>query len=119
MSPDYLRSAHPPCVRFDLKAHTLIESTGGRAEYRSTWPGFSGRSGSRRSGRSKLKFDFTAQTSSRRKTGRAWRWGTYGADVFMSGDLVRPLDGQWPLVPAVVVVSGAIRWRSEVRAFVD
>jgi hypothetical protein len=54
----------------------------------------------------------------RREADRASRWEAYGADVFMSGDLVRPID-------IAATGSGCYRSverskaRSEVRAFVE
>ena len=45
---------------------------------------------------------------------------TYGADVFMSGDLIRPLDVAVATgAGCYLVVSERARARSEVRAFVD
>ena len=123
VSPDYLRSAQPLRSLADLKAHTLIESTyGGRAEYRSTWPGFFEAIGQPEvKGRSKLKFDFIAQTFLAAQSGQGVALGrTYGADVFMSGDLVRPLDVAVATgAGCYMVVSERSMARSEVRAFVD
>ena len=123
VSPDYLRSAQPLRSLADLKAHTLIESTyGGRAEYRSTWPGFFEAIGQPEvKGRSQLKFDFIAQTFLAAQSGQGVALGrTYGADVFMSGDLVRPLDVAVATgAGCYMVVSERSMARSEVRAFVD
>lgn len=123
VGPDYLRTAPPLRTLDDLKAHTLIEATyGGRAEYRSSWPGFFEAVGQPEvKGRSQLKFDFIAQTFLAAQSGQGVVLArTYGADVFMSGGLVRPLD--------IAVASGAgcylmvadrARGRSEVKAFVE
>ena len=123
VSPPYLRSA-PPLKRLeDLAQHTLIESTGtGPAELRSTWPGFFDAIGQPEvRGRSQLKFDFIAQTFLAAQSGQGVVLGrTYGADVFMSGDLIRPIDMAVATgAGCYLVVSERARGRSEVRAFIE
>lgn len=123
VSPDYLRAAPPLKTLADLRAHTLIESTyGGRAEYRSTWPGFFEAIGQPEvKGRSQLKFDFIAQTFLAAQSGQGVVLGrTYGADAFMSGSLVRPLDVAAATgAGCYLVVAERSLARGEVRAFVD
>ena len=68
-----------------------------------------------------MKFDFIAQTFLAAQSGQGVALGrTYGADVFMSGDLVRPLDVAVATgAGCYMVVSERSMARSEVRAFVD
>ncbi len=123
VSPAYLRSA--PRIRQlgDLSAHTLIEVCGsGPAEVRATWPGFFEAIGQPEvRGKSQLTFDFIMQTFLAAQSGQGVVLGrTYGADVFMSGDLIRPLDVAVATgAGCYLVVSERARARSEVRAFVD
>ena len=123
VSPEYLRNA--PRIRqlSDLSAHTLIEaSAGGPAEVRSTWPGFFEAMGQPDiKGRSQLKFDFIMQTFLAAQGGQGVVLGrTYGADVFMAGDLIRPIEVSAATGGgSYLVVSERSRSRSEVRAFVE
>lgn len=123
VSPTYLRNAPRLKQLSDLSAHTLIEaSAGGPAEIRSTWPGFFEAIGQPEvKGRSQLKFDFIMQTFLAAQSGQGVALGrTYGADVFMSGDLVRPLEAAVATgAGCYLVVSERAKGRSEVRAFVD
>ena len=123
VSPNYLRGAPRLKQLSDLSAHTLIESSsGGPAEVRSTWPRFFEAIGQPEvRGRSQLKFDFIAQTFLAAQIGQGVALGrTYGADVFMSGDLIRPLEVAVATgAGSYLVVSERARARSEVRAFVD
>ena len=123
VSPNYLKSAPRLKQLDDLAAHTLIEaSAGGPAEVRSTWPGFFQAVGQPEvKGRSQLKFDFIAQTFLAAQIGQGVALGrTYGADVFMSGDLIRPLEVAVATgAGCYLVVSERAKSRGEVRAFVD
>ena len=123
VSPSYLRMSPKLKTLSDLSAHTLIEgAAGGPAEMRSTWPGFFETLGLPEvKGRSQLKFDFIMQTFLAAQSGQGVSLGrTYGADVYMSGDLVRPIDIAVATgAGCYLVVSERARARSEVRAFVD
>ncbi len=123
VSPSYLRVSPKLKSLSDLSAHTLIEgAAGGLAEMRSTWPGFFETLGLPEvKGRSQLKFDFIMQTFLAAQSGQGVALGrTYGADVYMSGDLVRPIDIAVATgAGCYLVVSERARARSEVRAFVD
>ena len=123
VSPTYLRTAPRLKQLSDLSAHTLIEATGsGPAEIRSTWPGFFEAIGQPEvKGRSQLKFDFIMQTFLAAQSGQGVALGrTYGADVYMSGDLIRPIDVAVATGGGCyLVVSERARARSEVRAFID
>ena len=123
VSPNYLRTAPRLKQLEDLSQHTLIESTGtGPAELRSTWPGFFDAIGQPEvRGRSQLKFDFIAQTFQGAQSGQGVVLGrTYGADVFMSGDLIRPIDMAVATgAGCYMVVSERARARGEVRAFIE
>jgi LysR family transcriptional regulator, glycine cleavage system transcriptional activator len=123
VSPTYFRGAPRIKQLSDLSAHTLIEACGsGPAEVRATWPGFFEAIGQPEvRGRSQLTFDFIMQTFLAAQSGQGVVLGrTYGADVFMAGDLVRPLDVAVATgAGCYLVVSERARARSEVRAFVD
>ena len=123
VSPSYLRVSPKLKSLSDLSAHTVIEcAAGGPAEMRSTWPGFFDTLGQPEvKGRSQLKFDFIMQTFLAAQSGQGVALGrTYGADVYMSGDLVRPIDIAVATgAGCYLVVSERARARSEVRAFVD
>ena len=123
VSPSYLRVSPKLKALSDLSAHTLIEgAAGGPAEMRSTWPGFFETLGQPEvKGRSQLKFDFIMQTFLAAQSGQGVALGrTYGADVYMSGDLVRPIDIAVATgAGCYMVVSERARGRSEVRAFVE
>ena len=123
VSPNYLKSAPRLNQLADLKLHTLIEgSAGGLAEIRGTWPSFFEAVGQPEvKGRSQLKFDFIMQTFLAAQIGQGVALGrTYGADVFMSGDLVRPIDVAVATgAGCYLVVAERAKSRSEVRAFVE
>jgi LysR family transcriptional regulator, glycine cleavage system transcriptional activator len=123
VSPAYLRTGPRIKQLSDLSAHTLIESSASSpAEIRSTWPGFFEAIGQPEvRGGSQLRFDFIMQTFLAAQSGQGVALGrTYGADVFMSGGLIRPLDVAVATgAGCYMVVSERARGRSEVRAFVD
>ncbi len=123
VSPSYLRSAPRLKQLEDLSLHTLIEaSAGGPAEVRSTWPSFFDAVGQPEvRGHSQLKFDFIVQTFQGAQSGQGVALGrTYGADVFMSGDLIRPIDVAVSTgAGCYLVVSERAHTRSEVRAFIE
>ena len=123
VSPNYLKSAPRLRQLDDLKLHTLIEgAAGGPAEVRSTWPSFFEAVGQPEvKGSSQLKFDFIMQTFLAAQSGQGVVLGrTYGADVFMSGGLVRPIEVSAATgAGSYLVVSERAKARSEVRAFVD
>ncbi|MEO7255627.1 MAG: LysR substrate-binding domain-containing protein [Casimicrobium sp.] len=123
VSPTYLKTAPRLKQLDDLKLHTLIESTaGGPAEVRSTWPSFFEAVGQPEvKGRSQLKFDFIMQTFLAAQGGQGVVLGrTYGADVFMAGDLIRPIEVSAATGGgSYLIVSERAKSRSEVRAFVE
>ena len=122
VSPAYLRTGPRIKQLSDLSAHTLIDSSASSpAEIRSNWPGFFEAIGQPEvRGRSQLRFDFIMQTFLAAQSGQGVVLGrTYGADVFMAGDLIRPLDVAVATgAGCYLVVSERARARSEVRAFV-
>jgi LysR family transcriptional regulator, glycine cleavage system transcriptional activator len=123
VSPSYLKSAPPLKKLEDLAKHTLIESrAGGPAETRSTWPEFFREIGSPEiKGRSQLKFDFISQAYMAAQNGQGVALSrTYGADMFMTGELVRPIDASVATgAGCFLVVSERGKSRAEVRAFVE
>jgi LysR family transcriptional regulator, glycine cleavage system transcriptional activator len=123
VSPQYLKTAPPLNKLDDLAKHTLIESrAGGPAEIRSSWPGFFREIGSPDiKGRSQLKFDFISQAFMAAQSGQGVALSrTYGADVFMTGELVRPIDASVATgAGCFLVVSERGKSRAEVRAFVE
>jgi LysR family transcriptional regulator, glycine cleavage system transcriptional activator len=123
VSPGYFRNAPRIKQLSDLSAHTLIEAcSSGPAEVRATWPGFFEAIGQPEvRGRSQLTFDFIMQTFLAAQSGQGVVLGrTYGADVFMAGDLIRPLDVAVATgAGCYLLVSERARARGEVRAFVE
>jgi LysR family transcriptional regulator, glycine cleavage system transcriptional activator len=95
VGPSYLKTSPPLRTLDDLKKHTLIESSpGGPAEFRSTWTEFFHVLGMDDvHGRSQLRFNFIVQTLMAAQSGQGVALSrTYGADMSMSGQLVRPFD---------------------------
>jgi LysR family transcriptional regulator, glycine cleavage system transcriptional activator len=95
VGPNYLKTAPPLRTLDDLAKHTLIESSpGGPAEFRSTWSEFFHVLGMDDvHGRSQLRFNFIVQTLMAAQSGQGVALSrTYGADMSMSGQLVRPFD---------------------------
>ncbi|TAG04157.1 MAG: LysR family transcriptional regulator [Burkholderiales bacterium] len=122
VSPSYTKTSPPLKKLEDLSRHTLIESSaGGPAEIRATWPQFFHEIGAADiKGRSHLKFDFIAQAFMAAQRGQGVALSrTYGADMFMTGELVRPIDVSVSTgAGCFLVVSERGQSRAEVRAFV-
>ncbi len=122
VSPGYLKSAKRLCRIEDLTQHTLIESrSSGPAEISSSWRGFFGSLGLEdMKGAAELRFDFIAQTLMAAERGQGVALGrTYGADMYMSGELVRALDASVSSgAGCYLVVSERAAERPDARAFV-
>ncbi len=122
VSPSYTKTSPPLKKLDDLSRHTLIEShAGGPAEVRATWPQFFDELGvAEIKGRSHLKFDFIAQVFMAAQRGQGVALSrTYGADMFMNGELVRPIDVSLSTgAGCFLLVSERGQARAEVRAFV-
>ncbi len=123
VGPSYLKTAPALKDLKDLAKHTLIESTpGGPAETGATWVSFFSALGMADvRGRSQLKFDFIAQTMMAAQRGQGVALSRiYGADMAMSGELVRPFDvAVRSNSGCFLIVSPRGARRPEVRAFVD
>lgn len=119
----YLKTSPPLRSIEDLSKHTLIESSaGGPAEYRSTWTEFFHTLGLPEThGRSQIKFDFIAQSLMAAQSGQGVALSrTYGADMSMKGELVRPFDVSVASGSGCyLVVSPRGAQRPEVRAFIE
>jgi LysR family transcriptional regulator, glycine cleavage system transcriptional activator len=123
VSPQYLKAAKRLSCLEDLSQHTLIDGkAGGPAEIRATWPAFFeslGRSNIK--GRAEMRFDFIAQTFMAAERGQGVALArTYGADLYMTGELVRPFDVSVATgAGCYLVVSPRVAQRPEARAFLD
>ncbi len=121
VSPEYLRTAPRLQSVADLAQHTLIESTAlGTAEQATSWRGYFQALGVEEiKGKSRLSFDYIAQSLLAAQRGQGVTLArTYGADVYMSGNLVRALDATvLPDSACYLVVSKRARERADVRAF--
>jgi LysR family transcriptional regulator, glycine cleavage system transcriptional activator len=122
VSPQYLKSAKRLSCLEDLVHHTLIDAKGtGPAEASSTWAAYFETLGkSHIKGRAELRFDFIAQTFMAAERGQGVALArTYGADVYMNGELVRPFDGSVATgAGCFLVLSPRVAQRPEARAFV-
>jgi LysR family transcriptional regulator, glycine cleavage system transcriptional activator len=118
-----VRSAPPLQSVADLAQHTLIESTAhGLGEQRTTWRGYFDALGvAEIKGKSRLHFDYIAQSLLAAQRGQGVTLArTYGADVYMSGNLVRAFDATVsPDSGCYLIVSKRTRDRPDVRAFTD
>jgi LysR family transcriptional regulator, glycine cleavage system transcriptional activator len=123
VSPQYLKSAKRLSSLEDLAQHTLIDGkAGGPAEARATWASYFDTLGKPDiKGRAEIRFDFIAQTFSAAERGQGVALArTYGADVYMTGELVRPFDGSVSTgAGCYLVVSPRVTQRPEARAFLD
>jgi LysR family transcriptional regulator, glycine cleavage system transcriptional activator len=123
VSPEYLRTAPRLQSLADLAQHTLIESTAhGAAEQRTTWRGYFEALGVKEiKGKSRLHFDYIAQSLLAAQSGQGVTLArTYGADSYMSGNLVRAFDATVsPDSACYLIASARTRDRADVRAFTD
>ncbi len=122
-SPEYLRTAPRLQTLADLAQHTLIESTAhGAGEQRTTWRGyFEALNMKEIKGKSRLHFDYIAQSLLAAQSGQGVTLArTYGADSYMSGNLVRALDvSVSPDSACYLIVSKRTKARADVRAFTE
>lgn len=123
VSPQYLKTAKRLSTLEDLSHHTLIDGkAGGPAEARATWASFFDTLGkSHIKGRAEIRFDFIAQTFMAAERGQGVALArTYGADVYMNGELVRPFDVSVSTgAGCFLVVSSRVSQRPEARAFLS
>jgi LysR family transcriptional regulator, glycine cleavage system transcriptional activator len=123
VSPNYLKTAKRLACLEDLAQHTLIDGkAGGPAEVRATWPAFFGSLARPNiKGRGEMRFDFIAQTFMAAERGQGVALArTYGADLYMNGELVRPFDVSVSTgAGCYLVVSSRHAQRPETRAFLD
>jgi LysR family transcriptional regulator, glycine cleavage system transcriptional activator len=123
VSPEYLRTAPRLQSLADLAQHTLIESTAhGAGEQRTTWRGFFEALGTKEiKGKSRLHFDYIAQSMLAAQGGQGVTLArTYGADSYMSGNLVRAFDASVsPASGCYLITSKHTRSRPDVRAFTE
>jgi LysR family transcriptional regulator, glycine cleavage system transcriptional activator len=123
VSPQYLKTAKRLCCLEDLAQHTLIDGrAGGPAEVRATWASFfESLEKSHIKGRAQMRFDFIAQTFMAAERGQGVALGrTYGADLYMNGELVRPFDVSVSTgAGCYLVVSPRVAQRAEARAFLE
>jgi LysR family transcriptional regulator, glycine cleavage system transcriptional activator len=123
VSPHYLKTGKRLRCLEDLTQHALIDGrAGGPAEVRATWPSFFESLGkSQIKGDAEMRFDFIAQTFMAAARGQGVALGrTYGADSYMTGELVRPFDVSVSTgAGCYLVVSSRVAQRPEARAFVD
>lgn len=123
VSPEYLRTAPRLQSLADLAQHTLIEATAhGAGEQRTTWRGFFEALGtSEIKGKSRLHFDYIAQSMLAAQSGQGVTLArTYGADSYMSGNLVRAFDASVsPNSACYLIISKHTRSRPDVRAFAE
>ncbi len=123
VSPHYLKTAKRLSALEDLAQHTLIDCrAGGPAEVRATWPSFfESLDKSHIKGRAQMRFDFIAQTFMAAERGQGVALGrTYGADLYMNGELVRPFEVSVSTgAGCYLVVSPRVAQRPEAAAFLE
>jgi LysR family transcriptional regulator, glycine cleavage system transcriptional activator len=123
VSPEYLKSAKRLSSLEDLAQHTLIDGrAGGPAEVRATWQAFfASLDKAHIKGRAEMRFDFIAQTFMAAERGQGVALGrTYGADLYMNGELVRPFDVSVSTgAGCYLVVSPRVAQRPEAKAFLE
>jgi LysR family transcriptional regulator, glycine cleavage system transcriptional activator len=123
VSPTYLQGPKKLASLADLDAHTLIEAkAGGVAEVRSQWSEFFASLGLKHiKGAGEIRFDFIAQTMMAAERGQGVALGrTYGGDLYMKGELVRPFDVAVSTgAGCFLVVSPRVAERAEAKFFVE
>lgn len=123
VSPTYLQGSKRLVSLDDLNQHTLIEAkAGGVAEVRSQWSEFFKSLGMKHiKGAGEIRFDFIAQTMMAAERGQGVALGrTYGADLYMKGELVRPFDVAVSTgAGCFLVVSPRVAERPEAKFFVE
>lgn len=123
VSPSYLQGTRRLASLEDLNVHTLIEAkAGGVAEVRSQWSEFFASLGLKHiKGAGEIRFDFIAQTMMAAERGQGVALGrTYGGDLYMKGELVRPFDVAVSTgAGCFLVVSPRVAERAEAKFFVE
>jgi LysR family transcriptional regulator, glycine cleavage system transcriptional activator len=123
VSPTYMKSSKRLTCLDDLNQHTLIEAkAGGLAEVRSQWSEFFASLGLKHiKGAGEIRFDFIAQTMMAAERGQGVALGrTYGGDLYMKGELVRPFDVAVSTgAGCFLIVSPRVSERPEAKLFAE